>query len=177
MFDVQSRSADDKRRCGPPVVIAGTKVMGWWGRDREKRRHRNPIRLLLTGTLALYVFVPAFLLRRRSSKQRTSQCKRHLRLCFWICCRPASLRPHFRLGGATFNLMLGISLFTASRIGACFLMDASTLIGSRFIQRFGGCAGFVLVRALVGDVARRHIGFSLMNRMNNSRNMPVAATW
>jgi DHA1 family bicyclomycin/chloramphenicol resistance-like MFS transporter len=49
-------------------------------------------------------------------------------------------------------LLAGIALFVAASIGCALAPNMPALIGLRFVQALGGCAGIVLARAVVRDL-------------------------
>ncbi|WP_426956500.1 multidrug effflux MFS transporter [Muricoccus radiodurans] len=50
-------------------------------------------------------------------------------------------------------LMAGLTLFTLAGLGAALAPDAWALIAARLLQALGGCAGMVLARAIIRDIA------------------------
>ncbi|WP_407314900.1 multidrug effflux MFS transporter [Pseudomonas sp. nanlin1] len=48
-------------------------------------------------------------------------------------------------------LLFGVALFTLGSLACAFAPTLDLLIGARFIQALGGCAGMVLARAIVSD--------------------------
>jgi DHA1 family bicyclomycin/chloramphenicol resistance-like MFS transporter len=53
--------------------------------------------------------------------------------------------------GRRIPLLVGVSLFTLASLACAFAPDLEWLIGARFVQALGGCAGMVLARAIVSD--------------------------
>jgi DHA1 family bicyclomycin/chloramphenicol resistance-like MFS transporter len=53
--------------------------------------------------------------------------------------------------GRRVPLLVGVSLFTLASLACAFAPNLEWLIGARFIQALGGCAGMVLARAIVSD--------------------------
>jgi DHA1 family bicyclomycin/chloramphenicol resistance-like MFS transporter len=53
--------------------------------------------------------------------------------------------------GRRIPLLFGVGLFTAASLACAFAPSLEWLIGARFIQALGGCAGMVLSRAIVSD--------------------------
>lgn len=53
--------------------------------------------------------------------------------------------------GRRIPLLVGVSLFTLSSVACTLAPNLEWLIGARFVQALGGCAGMVLARAIVSD--------------------------
>ena len=53
--------------------------------------------------------------------------------------------------GRRIPLLVGVGLFTAASLACAFAPTLEWLIGARFVQALGGCAGMVLSRAIVSD--------------------------
>ena len=53
--------------------------------------------------------------------------------------------------GRRVPLLVGVGLFTAASFACAFAPSLDWLIGARFVQALGGCAGMVLSRAIVSD--------------------------
>ncbi|KFE53782.1 multidrug effflux MFS transporter [Pseudomonas syringae] len=53
--------------------------------------------------------------------------------------------------GRRIPLLFGVSLFTLASLACAFAPDLEWLIGARFVQALGGCAGMVIARAIVSD--------------------------
>jgi DHA1 family bicyclomycin/chloramphenicol resistance-like MFS transporter len=53
--------------------------------------------------------------------------------------------------GRRVPLLVGVTLFTLASLACAFAPSLDWLIGARFIQALGGCAGMVLARAIVSD--------------------------
>ena len=53
--------------------------------------------------------------------------------------------------GRRVPLLVGVVLFTAASLACAFAPTLEWLIGARFVQALGGCAGMVLSRAIVSD--------------------------
>lgn len=53
--------------------------------------------------------------------------------------------------GRRVPLLVGVALFTAASLACAFAPTLEWLIGARFVQALGGCAGMVLSRAIVSD--------------------------
>ncbi|MED5611190.1 multidrug effflux MFS transporter [Pseudomonas sp. JH-2] len=54
--------------------------------------------------------------------------------------------------GRRLPLVLGVSIFTAASLACAFAPNLEWLIGARFVQALGGCAGMVISRAVVRDL-------------------------
>ncbi|MDB5995244.1 MAG: Bcr/CflA subfamily drug resistance transporter [Pseudomonas sp.] len=53
--------------------------------------------------------------------------------------------------GRRIPLLAGVGLFTAASLACAFAPNLEWLLGARFIQALGGCAGMVISRAVVSD--------------------------
>lgn len=53
--------------------------------------------------------------------------------------------------GRRIPLLVGVALFTLASLACSFAPNLEWLIGARFVQALGGCAGMVLSRAIVSD--------------------------
>ncbi|MFU0498972.1 MFS transporter, partial [Pseudomonas syringae pv. actinidiae] len=53
--------------------------------------------------------------------------------------------------GRRIPLLVGVTLFMLASVACAFAPSLEWLIGARFIQALGGCAGMVLSRAIVSD--------------------------
>ncbi|HEY0286673.1 MAG TPA: Bcr/CflA family multidrug efflux MFS transporter [Pseudomonas sp.] len=53
--------------------------------------------------------------------------------------------------GRRIPLLFGVGLFTLASLACAFAPSLEWLIGARFVQALGGCAGMVLSRAIVSD--------------------------
>ncbi len=53
--------------------------------------------------------------------------------------------------GRRMPLLIGVGLFTAASLACAYAPSLEWLIGARFIQALGGCAGMVISRAVVSD--------------------------
>ncbi|RKS21184.1 DHA1 family bicyclomycin/chloramphenicol resistance-like MFS transporter [Pseudomonas sp. WPR_5_2] len=53
--------------------------------------------------------------------------------------------------GRRIPLLTGVGLFTAASLACAYAPNLEWLIGARFIQALGGCAGMVISRAVVSD--------------------------
>lgn len=54
--------------------------------------------------------------------------------------------------GRRLPLLLGVSIFTLASVACAFAPSLEWLIGARFVQALGGCAGMVISRAVVRDL-------------------------
>ncbi|MFU2329310.1 multidrug effflux MFS transporter [Pseudomonas sp. NFX98] len=53
--------------------------------------------------------------------------------------------------GRRLPLLMGVGLFTAASLACAYAPNLEWLIGARFVQALGGCAGMVISRAVVSD--------------------------
>ncbi|VVO31485.1 multidrug effflux MFS transporter [Pseudomonas fluorescens] len=53
--------------------------------------------------------------------------------------------------GRRIPLLVGVALFTLASLACAFVPSLDWLIGARFVQALGGCAGMVISRAVVSD--------------------------
>jgi len=62
-------------------------------------------------------------------------------------------------------LFVGVAVFVAASLACAMSADMSQMIGLRFLQALGGCAGMVVTRAVVRDLADRIDPVTLMGRL------------
>src|SRR4051794_41428243 len=62
-------------------------------------------------------------------------------------------------------LLLGLAIFTLASLGCAITADIGTLTWLRFGQGLGGCAGMVMARAIVRDLAEGHAAIRLMAQL------------
>src|SRR4051794_11793934 len=62
-------------------------------------------------------------------------------------------------------LLLGLAIFTLASLGCAVTADIGTLTWLRFGQGLGGCAGMVMARAIVRDLAEGHAAIRLMAQL------------
>ena len=53
--------------------------------------------------------------------------------------------------GRRIPLLTGVGLFTVASVACAYAPNLEWLIGARFVQALGGCAGMVISRAVVSD--------------------------
>src|SRR5690606_9997589 len=53
--------------------------------------------------------------------------------------------------GRRIPLLTGVGLFTAASLACAYAPNLEWLLGARFVQALGGCAGMVISRAIVSD--------------------------
>jgi DHA1 family bicyclomycin/chloramphenicol resistance-like MFS transporter len=64
--------------------------------------------------------------------------------------------------GRRLPLFVGLSLFTAASVGCALVASADALVWLRLAQALGGCAGMVVSRAVVRDVANEREAVRMM---------------
>ncbi len=62
-------------------------------------------------------------------------------------------------------LFVGVGVFVAASLACAMAADMAQMIGLRFVQALGGCAGMVVTRAVVRDLAERIDPVTLMGRL------------
>lgn len=62
-------------------------------------------------------------------------------------------------------LLLGLAIFSLASLGCAVTADVETLTLLRFGQGLGGCAGMVMARAIVRDIAEGHAALRLMAQL------------
>ena len=67
--------------------------------------------------------------------------------------------------GRRSSLMTGLSIFVLGSFGCMAAETIEALIGWRFVQAVGGCAGPVVARAIIRDVYERHEAARLLSYM------------
>lgn len=62
-------------------------------------------------------------------------------------------------------LLAGLALYVAASVGCALAPSAEALVAARFLQALGGCAGMVISRAVVRDLADRLDPVRMMGRL------------
>jgi DHA1 family bicyclomycin/chloramphenicol resistance-like MFS transporter len=119
---------------------------------------RVPLWLLalitFSGTLAMHIFVPA--LPQAAVDLGASQAAMQSTVSLYILGLAVGQLAYGPLSdrfGRRPVLMAGLVVYTISGLAAALAPDAQALITARLFQALGGCAGLVLGRAIVRDIA------------------------
>ncbi|MEM8914764.1 MAG: multidrug effflux MFS transporter [Pseudomonadota bacterium] len=116
-----------------------------------------------TGPMALNIFVPSMPAVADEFGAPYSQIQISLSLFFMgLALGQVVYGPLSDRFGRRPILILGLSLFAVSSLLCMLAQTAEMLIIGRAAQGFAGCAGMVLSRAIIGDVAGRERSASLI---------------
>jgi len=113
--------------------------------------------LSLVGSLAMDLYLPAFPVIQHDLGGAPADVQRSLSI-FFIALAAAQI-PWGSLGdrfGRKGPLYAGLALFLAGSAGCAMARDTGTLIGFRFLQGFGVCAGTAVSRAMIRDLYTGH---------------------
>ena len=123
----------------------------------EPRPHA-PLWLLamitFSGTLAMHVFVPA--LPAAATDLGVGVATMQMTVSLYIlglALGQLFYGPVSDRFGRRATLMVGMTLYTVAGAAAALAPDAGALVAARLAQALGGCAGLVLARAIVRDLA------------------------
>ncbi len=111
--------------------------------------------ITFSGTLAMHIFVPA--LSYAADDLRASAGEMQLTISLYIlglAFGQLIYGPISDRFGRRPTLIAGLVLYTLAGLAALFAPDAESLIAARLFQALGGCAGLVLGRAIVRDLAQ-----------------------
>lgn len=121
-------------------------------------RPRAPLALLgliaFSGTLAMHIFVPALPIAAQDLHVGIPAMQ--MTISLYILGLAFGQLIHGPLSdrfGRRPILMIGLAIYTVGGLGAALAPDIDTLIATRVLQAFGGCAGLVLARAMVRDTS------------------------
>jgi DHA1 family bicyclomycin/chloramphenicol resistance-like MFS transporter len=124
----------------------------------EAPRPRVPLWLLalltFSGTLAMHIFVPALPAAARDLGATPAQMG--LTISLYILGLAVGQLAYGALAdrhGRRPVLMAGLTLYTLAGLAAALAPGVQALIAARLFQALGGCAGLVLGRAIVRDLA------------------------
>ena len=107
-----------------------------------------------SGTLAMHVFVPALPAAAVDLGAGVATMQMAVSLyILGLALGQLLYGPVSDRFGRRGTLMAGMALYTAAGLAAAIAPDAQALILARLLQALGGCAGLVLARAIVRDVA------------------------
>ncbi|MGD9510471.1 MAG: Bcr/CflA family efflux MFS transporter [Geminicoccaceae bacterium] len=110
--------------------------------------------ITFSGTLAMHVFVPALPAAAADLDAGVATMQMTVSLyILGLALGQLFYGPVSDRFGRRATLMAGMSLYTAAGIAAALAPGAGALIAARLLQALGGCAGLVLARAIVRDVA------------------------
>lgn len=107
-----------------------------------------------TGTAAMHMFVPA--LPRVALDLGTSASAAQLTITMYmvgLALGQLFYGPVADCFGRRPTLLAGLAVFTVAGIVATAASSPAVLVAARFVQAVGGCAGLLLARAIVRDVA------------------------
>ena len=104
------------------------------------------------GPLAIDFYLPAFL----AMALALSTDEQHIQLTLaayflGLSIGQLAYGPVADRFGRRIPLLVGIALFTLASLACAFAPNLEWLIGARFVQALGGCAGMVISRAVVSD--------------------------
>ena len=115
------------------------------------------------GPLAIDLYLPAFPTMTRDLHASPGEVQRTLS-AFFLALAVAQI-PIGSFGdrfGRKLPLYLGLSLFVLTSIACFFAPTAQALVGLRFVQGFGVCAGTAVSRAMIRDMHQGHRAARLM---------------
>ena len=115
------------------------------------------------GPLAIDLYLPAFPTMTRDLHASPGEVQRTLS-AFFLALAVAQI-PIGSFGdrfGRKLPLYLGLSLFVLTSIACVFAPTAQALVGLRFVQGFGVCAGTAVSRAMIRDMHQGHRAARLM---------------
>lgn len=109
--------------------------------------------LAALGPFAIDTYLPAFPVMAREFGTDASRVGLSLSAYFFgICLGQLAYGPILDRLGRRGPLLVGLGLFAASSLLCAFVSHLDGLIGLRFLQALGGCAGMVAGRTLVRDL-------------------------
>ncbi|MBO1076671.1 multidrug effflux MFS transporter [Roseomonas marmotae] len=110
--------------------------------------------LTFSGTVAMHIFVPALPSAGRDLGASAGAMQMTVSLyILGLAFGQLVYGPLSDRYGRRPVLMIGLTLYTLSGLAAALAPDAQALIAARLFQALGGCAGLVLGRAIVRDLA------------------------
>lgn len=110
--------------------------------------------LTALGPLGVDMYLPAFPAMALDLRADPSAVQRTLAaFLFGIAAGQMVFGPLSDRYGRRRPLFLGLLLFVAASLGCALAASAETLVWLRLLQAVGGCAGMVIARAVVRDVA------------------------
>ena len=110
--------------------------------------------ITFSGTLAMHVFVPALPMAAADLGVGIATMQMTVSLyILGLALGQLFYGPVSDRFGRRSTLMVGLTLYTVAGLAAFMAPDAHALIAARLMQALGGCAGMVLARAIVRDVA------------------------
>ena len=119
--------------------------------------------LSVIGPLAIDLYLPAFPTMARELHASPGEVQRTLS-AFFLALAAAQI-PVGSFGdrfGRKLPLYLGLGLFVLTSIACAFATSAPELVGLRFVQGFGVCAGTAVSRAMIRDLQSGHKAARLM---------------
>jgi DHA1 family bicyclomycin/chloramphenicol resistance-like MFS transporter len=118
---------------------------------------RLPLLLILGalsafGPLAIDFYLPAFPVMARDFATDVEHVQLSLAAYFvGLALGQLAYGPLADRYGRRWPLLIGVTLFTLGSLACSFAPTLDWLIGARFVQALGGCAGMVITRAVVRD--------------------------
>lgn len=110
--------------------------------------------ITFSGTLAMHVFVPALPQAGADLGAGVGAMQMTVSLyIFGLALGQLAYGPIADRFGRRPVLMAGLTLYAASGLAAALAPDVQALIAARLFQALGGCAGLVLGRAIIRDLA------------------------
>jgi DHA1 family bicyclomycin/chloramphenicol resistance-like MFS transporter len=104
------------------------------------------------GPLAIDFYLPAFPAMALAFGTDENQVQMTLSAYFFgLSVGQLAYGPVADRFGRRIPLLIGVGLFTAASVACAYAPNLEWLIGARFVQALGGCAGMVISRAVVSD--------------------------
>jgi DHA1 family bicyclomycin/chloramphenicol resistance-like MFS transporter len=104
------------------------------------------------GPLAIDFYLPAFPAMALAFGTDENQVQMTLSAYFFgLSIGQLAYGPVADRFGRRIPLLIGVGLFTAASVACAYAPNLEWLIGARFVQALGGCAGMVISRAIVSD--------------------------
>ena len=113
------------------------------------------VRITISGTMAMHMFVPA--LPDAARALGTTPGQMQMAISIYIIGLAAGQLCYGPLSDALGRrplLMIGLGLYAVGSIAAAVAPNLGTLLAARLVQALGGCAGLALGRAIVRDTTQ-----------------------
>ncbi|WP_342359536.1 multidrug effflux MFS transporter [Terrarubrum flagellatum] len=128
------------------------------GAPSDKPPLRAPLWLLgllaISGTLGMHIFVPALTITAADLKASVASMQMTISVYIaGLAIGQLVYGPISDRFGRRPALMAGLTLYVIASVALAVTTDVNVLIAGRFVQALGGCAGLVLGRAIVRDLA------------------------
>ncbi|KAA0017886.1 multidrug effflux MFS transporter [Salinicola corii] len=112
------------------------------------------VMITLAGTLAMHIFVPALPIAGEALHADSTRMQLTISLyILGLALGQLFYGPLSDALGRRPALMLGMAIYSIAGVVAWRAQSVEMLIGARFFQAFGGCAGLALGRAMIRDTA------------------------